>query len=195
MDKSCLLKGSAVEYLALTFLYVAKILPFLEATEGVITTRKALPSTRLTFLLEEFKTQSYCLKNLLSFLNQGIKVPRSCRGPWKNGTSKPYLLRLFPLPNECNILQNLEDVLHCQKKIRELRRRPDSQPCFPTISSIQQAWNVLSKLSPLRSHCCKPEDDVFASSSSWSHSCPLLTWKGVFPRTWNKRKRQTNVLL
>lgn len=76
-----LLKGSAVEYLALTFLYIAKILPFLEATEGVINTRKALLSTRLTFLLEELKIQSYCLKNILSFLNQGIKVPRSCRGP------------------------------------------------------------------------------------------------------------------
>lgn len=36
-----LLKGSAVEYLALTFLYIAKIMPFLEAMEGVINTRQA----------------------------------------------------------------------------------------------------------------------------------------------------------
>lgn len=117
--KVCCSKGavSAVTYLALTLPYIAKILPFIETVEGVMNT--PLLCTRPTFLLEDPETQWYCLKNLLCFLNHGIKVPGSCRGPWKSGmsqpNSQPYLLRLFPMSNECNTLQKLEDILHCQK--------------------------------------------------------------------------------
>lgn len=141
--KACCSKGalSAVKYLALTLLYVAKTLPFIEAVEGVINTRRASAVNKTRIPPRGAQTQWHCLKNLLSFLNHGIKVPRSCRGPWKSGISQP---KQSPLPTKA--LPNAQWMKYITEfrrytslseitQIRELCRRPDPQPAFPIIPS------------------------------------------------------------